>query len=265
MRRRRNNGTWFPNLGTDMAGTTEWSGRAIFLTAPANGSQTSFSFPLTFDTPIEEPAEVETTLADIVGSEYVLERLVGKVDAEYIPQRALPPALFGINIAAAVRLTVGFFVARADHATPDHPIGADVTTSPGPSPEQNTQDEQYNPASNASIREPWMWRRTWVLSNAILSIEGTDSASAGGNGGGLEGGSYPSNTAQYGSVLDGPHVDIKSVRRIGQDERLYCAASVQLYPVGLVLDTPTLPPTVRLELDYRMLGKLRKSRQHSSF
>lgn len=260
-RRRKGSHTWFPNLGTNQAGTVEWSGRSLFLTVPPGGQQEVFSMPLTFDSPLDEPADVETSLADIVGSEYLIKRLVGKVHAEYIPQRIGGAGQWSINLAPAVRLTCGFYVARADHTDPEFPIGGNTTTVAG----EAEALESYNPQSNAAIRESWMWRRTWVLSNAIWFLEGVDSTEFPGTGGGGEGASFPPNTARYTSVADGPHFDVKSARRVAKDERLFFATAVTNYPIGLVIEAiPIQSAQVRLELDYRILGSLRKAQTRAS-
>lgn len=253
--RRRRKYTWLPTLGTDIASLNDWSGRSFFSDIPDDGSILVNVQPLLPDAPVEG-ADV-TQLQQALEQEYVIERIVGKVHATYIPPQVTDPNRTpGVDIWAAARITVGLFVARAnsDPAVGDEnvPVGGGTTVG---------TSSEYNPASVKQIREPWMWRRTWILGNPSFATPRPTPAATD------EGLTYPSTNVGYGSVLDGPHMDSKVGRRIGNDDRLWFAMATQGYPVGSSITRPplTLPSQVRVEFDYRVLGALRKPRNRSAF
>lgn len=276
MRRRRRKYTWFPNLGTDIPGDAEWSGRAGFIGIRQDGALNTLVFPLTVDDPEEQPAPgTPGELVKVIGNEYVIERIVGKLHAAFIPFTAAtagtnPFGLFGgangTGQPAAARLTAGLFVARAESdltGGPDLPIGAQT-------PDQ--LNLQYSPMNVQVIREPWMWRRTWVLRNGLFDIlTATTAVSVGGSAAitppatAFDGAQFPSSTTGYGSLGDGAHVDVKSVRRVGQDDRLWLALSTVVYPLGSVRDPEIAASNIRFEFDYRILGALRRPRQRGVF
>jgi len=244
-RRRRTRGTWFPTLGT--AGEdANWSGRTFSLVLAAGADMATLIAPITLDRPrdADDPADAGSSLSDIIGSEYILQRIVGKLHAHRLPP-AFPnedpgfPCLFG----------AGFFVARAnDDASgggPDTPIGsaslAEVTSN-------------YSPLETDTMREPWIWRRTWILGNQGPFFT-TGVARA-------ETSAYPTTTAGYGSVMDGPHIDSKVKRRIRQDDRLWFAVAMSLFPPN---STDVVNQNIVGYLDYRLFGSLRKARNTSAF
>lgn len=147
-------------------------------------------FPITFDYPNDPSTATVAThsMADFIGSAYILKRIVGKVFAAQLP--SVP----GVSSAAIAMVGAGFFVARASDTTPAAPAGSLAS---------------YDPLASANMMEPWIWRRTWVLGNAN-DVSGVI---------------YPSSTAWYGSAMDGPHIDSRVKRRVNDDDRLWFVAA----------------------------------------
>lgn len=236
-RRRRRAVTWLPTLGT--AGPVETndnaSGRAFSLDTPPDGTTEVAITALTFDVPRDADSAALTidTLADIIGSEYMLRRIVGKCFANSLLDSEGP---------AAILFGAGFFVARAADEQQaqegNQPIGSQ-------SPSERV--ENYNPLSDDCIREPWIWRRVWIL--------GRDGAGEGAP-------SFPSTTVGYGSVQDGPHIDAQTMRRVGNDERLWFAVAARNFPIAVA---STSPGQIFGYLDYRLLGSLLKARNRGVF
>lgn len=258
--RRRRRGTWFPNLGTaGIEGAVEDDDSGLFaeLVIPVGSSQSSVIFitDLTFDSPVEEEALSEgankKTLADIIGSEYILKRIVGKIflGLDLITQTG------ATHPAQGVTVTCGFCVAREQ----DNQLGL---ANPSPIGASNTTEarQNYSPASVSTVREPWIWRRRWILGQAGISF---------GSANAFAQAQFPQTNAQYGSVMDGPHIDAKTIRRVSQDDRLWFVATARNLggnfadPFGSVdVDIDT---HIKLHLDYRLFGSLVKSRNHGAF
>lgn len=220
------------------------SGVVMDLAAPGNGAPITGILPIAYDTPQEpEDSGGQTEgIGEIIGNDYVVKRILGKC---FVSCYGSPD----VFIPFAVRVTAGIFVARADE---DEGYGVPLFSGADPF-------SFYSPQANRTIREPWMWRRDWIL-NPTTGVTFPD----------IEPFTftepywgYPRTNAGYGSVLDGPHVDVKSRRRIKQDERLYFTACAQTASVNI---DPTYPDTgVRLELHVRAFGQLTKPRNQGSF
>ncbi|AXH79087.1 MAG: formate dehydrogenase [Circular genetic element sp.] len=227
-RRRRIPVQWLPVLGTPLEGNTDRSFKQFQFDVQPTGDTITVPFPLTFDYPIDPSgANPQTTsLADFVGSAYILQRIVGKFTVgwvEYPPPR---------DEMANVMVGAGFFVAKADDTNPNQPA---MTVS------------QYNVLAESNIMEPWIWRRTWVLGNPRT----------------LAGVSWPSGNGWHGSAIDGPSVDSKIRRRIQDDDRLWFVVSG--CSLTSTTDPDADPATLLCTLDYRLLGTLRKNKNQSAF
>lgn len=200
------------------------------ISSAGNGRITSVH-QLTIDNPAEQlianadPA----TLSDFEGSAYRLRRIVGK-------------CFVGINQADAaatgdptiVYCTAGFIVLRVDPLT-GLPIGIAAA------------DANYSPQAFGSERDPWIWRRSWMLgvSAANPSVVTTSNATC-----------WPPSNSFDGSVADGPHVDAKTARAVKDEERLFFVACTQ-FVEGLGQGETTRPVT--WSLDYRLLASMYKS------
>lgn len=244
-RKRRSQGTWFPTIGSTISGDAILAGRQFSLTGVLNNIATQV-LPVTYDVPQFNDATptAAESLSELIGNEYIIKRLVGKLHIMHEP--FIAEGNEDINVPILVG--AGFFVARAgDPAGPpggaDQPIGASV----------NLRDN-YSPLDGDNIREPWMWRRTWVLGTPL-----TQAADAAATNFGAY--TFPPSTAGYGSVLDGPHFDVKSQRRVRQEDRLWFGLSVAPFFPGTSVDGQV----VRGYLDIRIFGQLRKAQAHGAF
>jgi len=162
-RRRRSRGVWFPNLGTSSGDpeNVDDDDQGVFFqfimpSVPNGGAFATqqIILPLTFDSIQEDEAdEINTSLSDLVGSEYVLRRIVGDVFL------ARDTSFNQGATYAAIRVGCGFFVARqADVGqSRDRPIGAETAAE---------SRENYSVLGTSTVREPWIWRKTWILGNA---------------------------------------------------------------------------------------------------
>lgn len=244
-RGRKRRAYWLPTIGvsakTDDLEAIVPGVTGTFAVAPDGAIETLIS-PLTFDQPRDERnAQLATSsLADIVGSGYILKRIVGKFFC------ALEQRPFDAQATAprAALVTAGFFVARADEGSPSFPVGAttgDLTS--------------YSPGNNENIREPWIWRRTWILSNFADPSPVNNSTS-----------NYPPSNAFGGSggTFDGPHIDAKTGRRVNSDDRLWFAVSTTKYPIDnvTVFDVALQGDFF---LDYRLLGHLVRQMSRGTF
>lgn len=252
-KKRKTKYTWLPVIGqaniTDNDPDTAGFGTINLVGAGATGAEDLTVTPLILDEPQETVAGNlaggENTLADIIGSEYFIKRIVGKFFCSYSQGNANLGALFE---PLAARVTAGFFIARADSAVAagnNLPVGMDNPL------------ENYSPQAALNIREPWIWRRTWILG---------DQGRAPGVAAGIDPGTWPTNNASYGSVADGPHIDARTARRVRKEERLWFAVSTQKVADAITGDdTDNLQGQVSWWLDYRVLGALRKSVARGSF
>lgn len=240
-RRRRRRVHWFPTIGTTNGGITgnNLSGRAFALNVNTTGLITTAITSLTFDQPKEESTTGlsldNASLADMIGSGYLLRRVVGKMFAWYAPpvgQDIIPAfCLFG----------AGLFVARADAANPQSPIGFAGTGT-------INDNQLYSPLSaDVGDREPWLWRRTWLFHSKNEGVNAFDST--------------PTSTMEYGSVADGPHIDQKTLRKVDNDNRLWLAVST-----AGIEELGEASGTCFGYFDYRLLGTLLPNlRQRGSF
>jgi len=254
-KRRRTKYTWLPTIGTDLditgAPDDVVAGQQITTVALDTGETSIDIFPLTVDQPLEGTSLLNnTTLGTVIGNEYVLKRIVGKWHAAMQPKRLAnnDPSNWG-----AVMVCVGIFVARAQDAdqNADQPIGSATI---------GERRQNYSPLHTDCIREPWVWRRTWVLTNPAFA--NTQEALTAGTTLGSTGIGYPTSTGLYGSVADGPHIDAKTVRRVKQDERLWVAIATLGFPLGGAVDQSS---TVVHYFDFRLLGALRRARNSGAF
>lgn len=238
MRKRgRRKVNWFPTLGTESGFASDIAG--FDFNIPTSAVPPLGIFPITYDEPQSEVlGSSDTPLVDIVGSEYIIKRLVGKIFLGLETSNA--------SLGSAYLIGCGFFVARAeDPPNQAGPIGYAT--------EAATQRlDNYGPLRKRTIREPWIWRRTWIL--------GTGPRLAGTGVFALD--TYPPTNTQYSGLGDGPHIDAKSARRVGNDDRLWFAVEAIPYPGG---STDQIGTTIQGYLDLRVLGSLVKAHNRSVF
>lgn len=241
-RRRRPTVNWLPVQGVQpdpnnafgkVNGTT--FALAVFGN-PASGLggiNTAF-LPLTFDNPPQQRflaatnvnADLRPSLKDYLqGSAYRLRRIVGKCSAAHRStgnaQNTSPP---GVIVGA------GFIVLKCDPETGD--------------PLNVAQINEYSPLGAQNVEDPWIWRRTWHLGSGSQG-DGSDTD--------LLLGFAPDSTRQFGSVQDGPHIDQKTARIVGLDERLFFIISTKAVALLTVYQQDSL---VAGYLDWRLLGSV---------
>jgi len=229
-RGRRTRGTWLPPTPTVLGenpNSVTWFQSNLSLVS-AIGADDQAAIPLITDETLN-PGEGQLggrTLRDIVeGQSYVLKRAVGKFwgageqDADTDVGRVI--------------LCAALAVLPVDDASPS-------------SPAMDAQD--WHPLFVQNAMAPFLWRRTWILSNNVHPSQSMF---------------YPNSTAAYGSVADGGHIDTKgTARRIDKEQRLFLLIGAQvLETLGAGVDTYN----ISYGYDLRFFGELRKSRNRSSF
>jgi len=255
-RRKRTRGTWLPLLGTP-SGETEVDGSSAAFntvsTVPLDGTPTLGILPLTYDTPQEGTtlSSASDTLAEIIGSEYICKRIVGNVVFHNDTAYALATV---VDAPEAIQITAGLFVARAGSENEDQGTSAPV----GWSNTDLTNDLQnYGPDHPAAIREPWMWRRNWILGSTRridLLRSSTGSLSYGAS-------VHPDSTAWYGGGMrDAGQIDVKSRRRVGQDDRLFFIYTARQWPTG-----SDQVGAIKCNLSIRIFAQLVKARNRGTF
>lgn len=141
----------------------------------------------------QSEAVATSSLSDLQNSGYRLRRVVGKLNflvSQGTAVAAGDPSLFMV--------TAGMIILRCSNGILPNIAPASI-----------------DPAVLQTTEDPWMWRRSWILS---------DNTGAGVVGNNIVG---PTDNLQYGGGnMDGPHVDAKVARLVNQDERLFLVVSV---------------------------------------
>lgn len=260
LRRRKRKYTWFPQIGNQAADEVDDAVclSISLLSTPLNGALSDVTiFPILPDVPAETPvgSGIAENLSTFIGNEYFLKRIVGRFTcscSSYVysdtPQ------------ATQVILGAGFFIARADHPS----AGGALTAGPIASGTAAERKENYGPLHLETTREPWIWRRTWTMSPGVLSaaVSGVRVWNQSSTNQGPSG-NFPYNNLN-GSVAEGSHIDARTARRVGQDDRLFFAVQQQV-----VTYCGTAGSAVYnfddATLDVRILGALRRARNRSAF
>lgn len=235
MRRKAPRVVWIPGtpeFSVDAAGINSWSSA---VTASINdniaGDSVTVERPLVLDGSGSEPLSTISTLADIEGSGYRLRRIVGKIFVFLAQSNDVGATLIGV--------TAGIIIRRTDSAGNSlAQIGGDI-----------------NPAKVENTMDPWIWRRSWCMQNgptfagasAAPTQESDNSIARLG----------PADNYSWGpSALDGPHVDQKTARIVGPEERLFLDVS------GTVLQADSLAlgnTALVVFYEFRVLGSMRSS------
>lgn len=234
MRRRKRNGTWLPIIPTtfgDEPSTIDATWYETTLTWPQGnlspGDSAQNAFPLTYDDSALQFNDDNASLRDKTeGQDYVLERIVGK-------------GWFrndGNAGESALREVIACLA-----------FGVFPTTQEGGIA---LPEYEWNPLFAQNAQQPWIWRRTWRLSQTGVWTGGT--------------GAFPISTAGY-TGLDGGHIDTRgSKRRITKEHRVYIIAAAQVVVEDADVD-PGVINQMSWGYDLRLFGGLRKPRNNSSF
>jgi len=234
MRRRKQGVVWLPldtsnRLGTDEVGALGSDPSALILSQDVPPFSIPVDPTVTLQAVVkDQPQGVGSTetssLSDLEGSAYRLRRIVGKI---FIQLRQF--AGEGGNAPKQVFTTVGFMILRVNES--GDPLSA-------------LTPEQYDVNALDGVRDPWIWRRSWMLGNngQTDDVPAPDIAPV-----------FPGSNVHYGSALDGPHIDAKTARVVSDEERLFLVwSSIALD--GAAQETNQLI----LVADLRVLATMRK-------
>lgn len=205
MKRRGNNGMWLPPSPYDSAGIPNAATQPITAVTqtiikevllpnpPTQGASRNVSIPLVGDFNEDIIAGAgggalpyaQSSIADMAVG-YSLKRVVGKL---FIGQSQ--EALAEQSAPSDFMVTCGIMVRRVNEAGVPTAI--------------NTFTDTYDAA-----RDPWLWRRNYLLQNAVQRTAGFLLAPI-----------WPNSNTEGPGVLDGPHVDAKTRRTVKAEERLF--------------------------------------------
>lgn len=229
MRRRKPKVVWLPctnTFSTDPGLRTTWqvTNGPLDTTAPGNGA--TLELPVVQDFTDKLPTDAEASLADMESTGYRLRRIVGKV---YVFLSQPGPGLSGHS--AVVGVTAGLIIRSVATAT-----GASMASAFG----------QANVDDLDNSMDPWIWRRSW-----LLGISDTIAA------GGLQFRDIPAQNFanQYpGGNSEGPHVDQKTARIVGNEERLFLNVTARTIFNSI---NPDFTPSLVVMSELRALASMR--------
>lgn len=188
------------------------------------------------------------TLRDIAsGQDWRLRSIVGQISLVVTNGGDTQVAWNSGSYWKYVQCCVAFFVARAqdgDQSLPDLTI------------------DEMDPFIAANSRNPWIWRRTWLLANPFNSQAYTDAT-----GGVSDFHDELYSNRDFGSEGNGTVIRTKSVRRIKTEERLWYVLAACGWNFGQaeVNGTAGLQPGVGMHADLRVFGQLAPPRGRSTF
>jgi len=189
--RRTTRGRWFP---TAQAGTSLFVG--------ANSLTTSnMQFTPIIAEGLDEPANVDNLQTSTPGifpgllgltvtNSYLIKRIIGSL---FVGATRDTTALGVTGVLAFA----GIFVERVSK-------DGQILNAPA-----------WDGLNDDSAQKSWMWRRTWQL--------GSWNRAPG------QWFDFPSSNASYGSMREGTHVDVKSKRRVGYEERLWLGVGARVF------------------------------------
>lgn len=159
-----------------------------------------------------------------------LRRIVGKL---FISAGFTTPDIQNNPPPDAIIVSAGIIVRRVDQD--GNPLAV-------------SEQEDVNTLLNNT--DPWIWRRDWILGQTGFDNDGQTTVNTAGRR------NFPPTNAGYGSVKDGPHIDQKTNRVIGQEERLFLNLTAQILPYSLTPAEIFVLPRVYLNFQYRCLGQV---------
>jgi len=213
---------WLPPTNANSLGAAATAGYQIFVLdlAGVTGSFVVGEIPLTIDAQ-SDPLAPESSLADVENSGYRLRRIVGKIFVVCLQNVE--------NTPASAIVTAGIIVRRAEEST-----GASLAAL-------DTTGETSSPGEIRNYGDPWIWRRSWLLANNTAT--------------GAPTGQLPESNLEYGSAVDGPHVDQKTARIVSSEERLFLNVSATRSDGG----AGELVTQFAVTTDLRVLASMRTS------
>lgn len=249
-RRRRPRVVWLPlqqadSVRADQLSSLKQGELPVDVATPGNGGH--IEFPIVSDGigQGQDPLVVTNSLADIERSGYRLRRVVGKIFIFYPAS-----SVINIGLGGVVAVTAGLMVRREDNLT-----GLSLAATAG------TQEFAVDATRN--IMDPWAWRRTWIVgdpgenfirpnSNPFTAISQNAAATQFVNTG------IPGTNFGHGPALgDGPHIDAKTARIVGPEERLFLDFTARC----LMGNASTVSNVVNIQIafDVRILASMRST------
>lgn len=237
-RRTRPRVVWLPQTNRNGIGNlTTTFNLVVQSVSGTSGSSVTTEIPIVLDNQQIATGTTDSSLADIESSGYRLRRIVGKVWC----QLAQSDPNLGTVTTQSIIATAGFMVRKATAATGDSYAAAVGAT-------------EVDPALIGNTGDPWIWRRSWVLGDNHAA--------------GVTFGNPPDvkplqffpaqNWGSYGGgIAEGPHVDQKTARKVGPEERLFLDLTATV--LGESLAQPGVAATVAWFTDLRVLGSLQTS------
>lgn len=204
---------------------TGWFGNPL-LEISGSTPTTNVEIPIVIDAP---RAETES-LADIEDSGYRLRRIVGKIFC-------LGDTLDELSEIFVIGVTAGLIIRRVDSG------GASLASQIG------LNQNACSPSDRENWADPWVWRRSWLLLNTALFTSTQP---------GLQANMAWTNYMHGPAAVDGPHVDQKTARLVGPEERLFLNISATALLGG---GDPQNDETHRVSIfgELRVLGSMRTS------
>lgn len=228
MRRRSPRVVWLPVTNANSVGNGNVSQLQTFVVGVAGttGDSSVGEIPLVIDAEVD-PLGATTSLADVENNGYRLRRIVGKIWCRYDQDDAQNPT----GIPRQVAVTAAFIIRRTNPA-----VGTSIALQTGDA-------DLLHPQHIENSADPWIWRRSWILHNnlvvaASLIAPGLATNWIGGTGGNS----------------DGPHVDQKTARLVGAEERLFLDVGVTILVPGT---NQAQTGNVTVVTDIRVLGSMR--------
>jgi len=214
---------WLPPNDSANVGSGLLNGVHEFTVDPIGvaGAEAVAEIPLTIDGSFDA-SDPTVSLADMFSSGYRLRRIVGKFYCTLVQGGGGPHVVI---------VTAGIIVRREDPTTGSSLAGAFGAA-------------EISPVALDNYSDPWIWRRSWVLSNEEHTVASNTHGPRGNFFDGYAGGN-----------ADGPHVDQKTARIVGPEERLFLDVSAMI----LIAGDEQVAGIVRCWADFRILGNLRST------
>lgn len=225
-RKRKSRVVWLPNeANSGQPPTVNYRTDTFTVPAAPNVPATTV-YALTVDYPAEAIQSLgpqPPSVADYVQSGFRIERIVGKFVAGV---GQLQGDGMAANFPSSIAIGMGLIVLRVDELT-GAPLRAATPT-------------QYSVFADDNERDPFFFRRTWVLANDIgfgVTTTALDPLS-----------NAPRCNSDYGSGAEGTYVDTQTRRLVKTEERVFLV--VDAVNIGNQADSVG---TGRFYFDYRIL------------
>lgn len=217
-RRRKYNGMWVPVIqpATTTVLPVDDSGPNPDTIAIVAGSG-----PYNIET-FAATAQAEGGLWAGLNQGLLIQRIVGKIHVAWIRD----PLTTGDRWLSAI-VKAGIYVDETD------PLGL---------PQNNSGADRRLLFGSAATRLRWLWRRSWVVGEQYPAGTAAE----------LNVAQWPASNSSYGSVVDGPNLDVKVKARVAYEQNLFLTIQTS----GLeVQGTPEDPGHISYITDLRVLAK----------